>query len=767
MNNLHFGSYTINPRLRQLQRGEERLPLPAKAFDLLLFMSLNAGRPLSKTELLEAVWPDAFVEESNLSHNIFLLRKTLGASGEGAIVTLPGRGYQFAATVVETSAVAPVELSSSPLGAAHELEATRSRLVYEEITEERVGFWRSPLALGMTTLAVAAIAVAGWLGWQRYEDRVGGAPVQLVVADLDGTTGDATLDRTLTTITRSELAQSPFISLLPQSTVRATLLQMRRTAAEAVTVPLAREACERTGSQAVLHESIARAGSAYLLTEEATNCVDGSSLGITHQEAAAAQDIPHAIARANDVIRHALGESRRTIARFNAPLSSANTQSLEALKDYSQAGFFAGQGHFPEAIELDKQAIAIDPSFAAAYFDLSGYYMNTLSRVEAMAALQKSYDLRSTATEPAQLYITARYHNYITGDLFEALRNYRAWIDLYPRQVQPWSGLQNIYRMLGRTSEGLDAAQHVMKLAPANAVAWQSLADAQLKAGDFASARQTCNTALQLHFDTESTHYLLLRLAHLQHDPVQIAAEEAWSEAHPDSTIMLGNQVAFAFQAGRMREGLHLAEEMKTSFAHHGNAAAGIHIAQQLSETLIAFGYRDQGRAALMLTTPAPEVDELLALIDLGEPEQALKILQQQLVERPSDTLWNVYYQPLVRGYIELTAGHAQPAIKQFESMHAFDKADADPFYLRGLAYMKTRQFAQAEMEFRALLAHPEIEPDSYQLPLAQLQLARSLALSGDRTEAAAAYRTFLAGWANADADQPILLQAKRELATL
>jgi tetratricopeptide (TPR) repeat protein len=99
--------------------------------------------------------------------------------------------------------------------------------------------------------------------------------------------------------------------------------------------------------------------------------------------------------------------------------------------------------------------------------------------------------------------------------------------------------------------------------------------------------------------------------------------------------------------------------------------------------------------------------------------------------------------------------------------MHAFDKADADPFYLRGLAYMKTRQFAQAEMEFRALLAHPEIEPDSYQLPLAQLQLARSLALSGDRTEAAAAYRTFLAGWANADADQPILLQAKRELATL
>ena len=56
---------------------------------------------VSKEELLKEVWPNSFVEESNLSQNIFLLRKALGDTAENRqyIVTLPGRGYRFAASV--------------------------------------------------------------------------------------------------------------------------------------------------------------------------------------------------------------------------------------------------------------------------------------------------------------------------------------------------------------------------------------------------------------------------------------------------------------------------------------------------------------------------------------------------------------------------------------------------------------------------------------------------------------------------------------------
>ena len=95
MKDLQFGEFRIDLSRRQLRRGEEPLALPGKAFDLLVYMAANAGRLLPKSELLTAVWPDAFVEESNLTQNVFLLRKALGA--DSPILTVPGRGYQFTA----------------------------------------------------------------------------------------------------------------------------------------------------------------------------------------------------------------------------------------------------------------------------------------------------------------------------------------------------------------------------------------------------------------------------------------------------------------------------------------------------------------------------------------------------------------------------------------------------------------------------------------------------------------------------------------------
>ena len=78
-----FGPFRVDRQKRLLLRGSETLPLPPKAFDVLLFLIDNPGRVIDKAEFMKAVWPDSFVEESNLSQNIFLLRKTLGERQEG------------------------------------------------------------------------------------------------------------------------------------------------------------------------------------------------------------------------------------------------------------------------------------------------------------------------------------------------------------------------------------------------------------------------------------------------------------------------------------------------------------------------------------------------------------------------------------------------------------------------------------------------------------------------------------------------------------
>ena len=96
-----FGPFHLDVRERRLSRGGEVIPLRLKVFDTLLVLVENAGRLVTKQELLDTVWPETTVEENNLNHNVSVLRKALGekATGQQYIETVPRVGYRFAAPV--------------------------------------------------------------------------------------------------------------------------------------------------------------------------------------------------------------------------------------------------------------------------------------------------------------------------------------------------------------------------------------------------------------------------------------------------------------------------------------------------------------------------------------------------------------------------------------------------------------------------------------------------------------------------------------------
>jgi len=98
-----FGAFTLDLLNRELRRDDTPIPLQPKTFDLLLVLVERRGRVAAKDELLSAIWPDTIVEESNLTQNIYLLRKVLGQDAEGRayIETAPKRGYRFAAAATE------------------------------------------------------------------------------------------------------------------------------------------------------------------------------------------------------------------------------------------------------------------------------------------------------------------------------------------------------------------------------------------------------------------------------------------------------------------------------------------------------------------------------------------------------------------------------------------------------------------------------------------------------------------------------------------
>src|ERR1700723_2591114 len=100
-NNLYeFANFSLDPQNRVLRRSGATVPLTPKAFDLLLVLVQNAGRIVSKDDLMKAVWPDSFVEESNLTQTVFMLRKALGETLDRRyILTSQGKGYRIAVDV--------------------------------------------------------------------------------------------------------------------------------------------------------------------------------------------------------------------------------------------------------------------------------------------------------------------------------------------------------------------------------------------------------------------------------------------------------------------------------------------------------------------------------------------------------------------------------------------------------------------------------------------------------------------------------------------
>ena len=112
---LQFGDFTLDVAERRLLRDGRPVTLAPKAFDVLAALAARPGRLITKDELLKEVWPDSFVEESNLAYHVFALRKALGetADGESYVETVPKRGYRFTASVTAVNGDASAEAPQS------------------------------------------------------------------------------------------------------------------------------------------------------------------------------------------------------------------------------------------------------------------------------------------------------------------------------------------------------------------------------------------------------------------------------------------------------------------------------------------------------------------------------------------------------------------------------------------------------------------------------------------------------------------------------
>ena len=296
-------------------------------------------------------------------------------------------------------------------------------------------------------VAVAAVVVVALVGAGLYWRSHGSKPLTdkdtIVLADFANSTGDAVFDDTLKTALSVALNQSPFLNVLPDNKVAATLQMMARPANTSLTPEVARELCQRSASKAYIAGSISALGNQYVLTLRVVNCVTGDALAQEQVTAGGKEKVLDALGTATTKLRGSLGESLASVQKFDVPLEQATTSSLEALKQYSLSAKAVNEKGVAAALPYDQRAIELDPNFAMGYNAVGDDYHNLGEVGRASAYFTKAFELREHASEREKLAITANYYLNATGELDKAAQALQQLIDNFPKRSGTYNSLGN------------------------------------------------------------------------------------------------------------------------------------------------------------------------------------------------------------------------------------------------------------------------------------------------------------------------------------
>jgi DNA-binding winged helix-turn-helix (wHTH) protein/tetratricopeptide (TPR) repeat protein len=770
-----FGQFSVDPLARTLKCNEATIALSRRSFDLLLYLVQNSGKILSKEELLKQIWPDTFVDENSLAKSMSVLRRALedGSAGNAFVLTLPGRGYQFAVPVELVGPRIEIEpAGSEPPSSVPGFDILRQRrIVHTRISEIRRGGSRiTPVAwlVWGTGLVLILVATgAGVLLWRHYHPAPLSASV--VLADFENTTGDKDFDYAINRAFQIELEQSPFLDILPRSAVKETLVEMQHKADEQLTPDLAREVCERNNAQAVLSGSISTFAGKYLLMVNASSCVTGKNVAGFQQQVATKGDVLPALDAAAGHVRKQLGESAASLEKFQMPIAQATTSSLEALRAYTQALDASDRGDIATEQALFERAIALDTNFASAYKDLSISYHNRGDFVHGASLIRKAYDLRAQTTERERLSIEIAYNSFGSGDYEAAVGSMRLYNQVYPNNAANWTALAWMFTQLGQTQEAIQAAEYAYRLAPHSGTGAEILARAYKRANRFADAKRVAEAAITAGKDRWGIHSILFQIAFIEHDTARMKSEGEWGFTHGEMGQSLTDLGFVAASSGKLREAVKDFTRARQEAIRSGDADFADDATMFLAGILMEYGYPGEARAELIqMGSDAEDVGTTAFFrTDLGDLAAGQRQVAKMEASDTQSTL-NLYFDlPMLRALLALKMHHPAEAVEDIEPARKYQMRDIGVPYQRARAEVEAGMLDEAAKDYRLILSNPGLNPIWPDYTFSHLGLARTLALENKRDEARAEYRAFLDAWKDGNPEVPVLIQARAEYSKL
>ena len=639
---------------------------------------------------------------------------------------------------------------------------------------------------------LVALLVAGGFYYRSHQAKPLTDKDTIVLADFANSTGDAVFDGTLKQGLSVALNQSPFLNVLPENKVAATLQMMSRPAGTKLTPEVTSELCQRADSKAYIAGSIANLGSQYVLGLKAVNCQSGDPLAEGQMTAASKEKVLDALGEAASKLRTELGESLATVQKFDVPLEQATTSSLEALKAYS-LGENAHREKGPDAgLPYHQRAIELDPNFAMGYLKVGIDYYSLGETGRASEYYAKAFQLREHASEREKLAISADYYS-VTGELDKAAQTYQEEIESYPREYRAHLHLGNVYIEQGQYERAAESYRQSLRLAPDNVAPYTNLANSLLSLQRFDEMRQIIHEAQARKLDDFILHNQLYALAFLGADSAGMAEQQQWFAGKPEyenfGLALASDTEAYKGHLGKAQE---LTKRAVDSAIRADNKESGAIWQANAALQQAAYGKSTEARqsaAKALKLAPASQgvgVEAALAFAIAGDTARAESLAQDLGKRFPLDTQMQSLWLPAIRAQVALDKKNPAVALNVPQAASPLELGQIQfvmnisclyPTYVRGEAYLAAGQGNAAAAAFRKILDHSGIVWNCWTGALAHLGVARANALESRtsqgadavaaRVRALAAYKDFLTLWKDADADIPILKQAKAEYARL
>jgi serine/threonine protein kinase/tetratricopeptide (TPR) repeat protein len=658
----------------------------------------------------------------------------------------------------------------------------------DEPAPRKVNLW----AYVVTAIAVCAL-IAGGVYYRAHRGKVLTDKDTVVLTDFSNSTGDAVFDDTLKTALSVSLRQSPFLNVLSDGQVGRIMQQMGRPAGARLTPELARELCQRAGSKAFIAGSIGSLGSEYVLGLKAVNCTNGDTLAQEQTTASSKERVLDALGEAASKLRGELGESLATVQKFDIPLVQETTSSLEALKVYTLGRMAYREKGAAAALPFHQRAIELDPNFAMGYRAVYADYQSMGEVGRAGEYLTKAFQLREHASEREKISIAAGYYTSQTGELEKAAQVYQEEIESYPRDSAGYSGLGLEYAALGQYEKAEEITRQGLGVTRDEVGLYANLVNYLMALQSFDETRQMIREAQSRKLDNLAIHNVIYGLAFVSGDAAGMAEAGQWYASRPDyENWGLAIQADSAGYAGQVSKARELTTQAVESAVRADSKENGALWRAKAAQREAVFGNITAASAmadeALKLApaSPAAESEAALALALAGDAARA-ETLAQDLGKRfPLDTQMQGLWLPAIRAQAALDRKNPALALNALQSSSAIELGQVPfdisvsclyPVYVRGEAYLAAAQGSAAAGEFQKILDHGGIVWNCWTGAMARLGMARANALQSRtsqgadadaaRVRALAAYKNVLSLWNGADADVPVLKEAKAELGKL